>query len=124
MGLTYQFKDVETREPPTLRTDNNVALMAARGRPNRSFLGHKGIHFLAEWEGVDWDGNFCDKIHDYKLLCEMTLKDLVVANSINDMYKVWTTKRKDMLNRQDCHAYGIFTEFSANDDSPPPVETQ
>ena len=120
MGLTYQFKDVETRPPPTLRNDKNVALMAARGRPNRPFLGHKGIHFLSKWEGVDWDGNFCDKIHDYKLLCEMSLKGLVGANSSYGMYKAWATKRKDSLHRQDCHAYDIFREFADNDDSPPP----
>ena len=94
MGLTYQYKDVETRESPALRNDKNVALMADRGRPTRPFLGHKGTHFLAEWEGVDWEGNFCDKMHDYKLLCEMSLKGLVGANSINGMYKAWVTKKK------------------------------
>ena len=94
MGLTYQYKDVETRESPALRNDKNVALMADRGRPTRPFLGHKGTHFLAEWEGVDWEGNFCDKMHDYKLLCEMSLKGLVGANSSNGMYKAWATKKK------------------------------
>ena len=51
--------------------------MAARGTPKKPFLGHKGEHFLCKWEGVDWAGNFCDKMHDYKLICEMTLKCLV-----------------------------------------------
>ena len=120
MGLTYQYKDVETRESPALRNDKNVALMADRGRPTRPFLGHKGTHFLAEWEGVDWEGNFCDKMHDYKLLCEMSLKGLVGANSSNGMYKAWATKKKDSLHRQDCHAYDIFREFADDDDCPPP----
>ena len=120
MGLTYEFKDVETRPPPTRRTDTNVRVMIGRARPNRPFLGHKGDHFLAQWEGVDWSGNFCDKIHDLKLLCEMSVKDLVGTHSSQGMYKSWATKRKDVSHRQDCRAYNIFADFHSNVDSPPP----
>ena len=121
MGLTYEFKDVETREPPPLRDDTNVARMIHRARTTaRPFLGHKGDHFLAEWEGVDWGGHFCDCMHDYKLLCEMTLKCLVGAHSSNGMYKTWSTKRKDAKHRIDCRAYRIFTAFYSDDKSPPP----
>ena len=120
MGLTYQFKDAEARDPPRLRRDDNVKTMIARAVPTRPFLGHKGPHFLSEWEGFDWDGNFCDKMHDYKLFCEMLLKCLVGTNSSHDMYKAWATKRKDYFHRQDCRAYQIFEEFCSDDDSPPP----
>ena len=120
MGLTYEFKDVETRDPPRLRNDNNVRVMVARAVPTRPFLGHKGPTFLSEWEGVDWEGHFCDKMHDLKLLCDMTLKGLVGANSSNGMYKAWATKRKDYFHRQDCRAYGIFTDFYSDAESPPP----
>ena len=120
MGLTYEFKDVETRPPPTRRTDTNVRAMIGRARPNRPFLGHKGDHFLAQWEGVDWSGNFCDKMHDIKLLCEMSCKGLVGAHSSQGMYKSWATKRKDASHRQDCRAYNIFADFHSNADSPPP----
>ena len=120
MGLTYEFKDVETRPPPTRRTDTNVRAMIGRARPNRPFLGHKGDHFLAQWEGVDWSGNFCDKMHDIKLLCEMSCKGLVGAHSSQGMYESWATKRKDASHRQDCRAYNIFADFHSNADSPPP----
>ena len=121
MGLTYEFKDVETRAPPPLRDDANVARMIHRARTTgRPFLGHKGDHFLAEWEGVDWGGHFCDCMHDYKLLCEMTLKCLVGTHSSNGMYKSWSTKRKDVKHRIDCRAYNIFVAFYSDDDSPPP----
>ena len=121
MGLTYEFQDDETRDAPLPRTDRNVALMIARARrTGRPFLGHKGPHFLDSWEGVGWDGNFCDKMHDYKLLCEMGLKCLVGPHSSKGMYKSWATKRKDMLHRSDCRAYNIFASFHSDDDSPPP----
>ena len=120
MGMTYEFKDVETRPPPLLRNDKNVKVMVSRARPTRPFLGHKGSSFLSEWEGVDWDGNFCDCMHDYKLLCEMSLKGLVGAHSSHGMYKAWATKRKDNSHRQDCRAYNIFAEYYSDDDSPPP----
>ena len=94
--------------------------MAARGTPRRPYLGHKGEHFFSNWEGVDWEGHFCDKMHDYKLLCEMTLKGLVGSLSHEGMYKAWSTKKKDALHRADCKAYGIFHAFYSSDDNPPP----
>ena len=120
MGLLYQFRDKETRSPPLLRNDRNVAAMAARGTPTRPFLGHKGEHFLSKWAGVDWDGNTCDKMHDYKLICEMTLKCLVGTHSSQGMYKGWATKKKDDMHREDCKAYGIFDTFHSCDNNPPP----
>jgi len=93
-GLVYQFRDEESRPPPKLRNDRNVALMSARGTPKRPFCGHKGPPLLNTWTGVDWEGNICDKMHDWKLLCEMGLKGLVGGRSTNGMYKAWSTKKK------------------------------
>ena len=58
--------------------------------------------------------------NDRKLLCEMTLKGLVGSGSKNGMYKTWTTCQKDDKHRQDCRAFDIFPEFTADDDSSPP----
>ena len=118
-GHLYQFRDVERRPPPRLRNDRNVSVMAARGTPARPFLGHKGKPFMCTWEGVDWEGSLCDKMHDYKLLCEMGLKGLVGNRSKHGMYASWSTKKKDAKHRADCIAYGIFPEFHAPDSSPP-----
>ena len=118
-GHLYQFRDVEQRTPPILRNNGNVAIMAARGTRARPFLGHKGQHFMYTWEGFDWDGNVCDKMHDYKLLCEMSLKGLVGNRSSNGMYKAWSSKKKDAKHRDDCIAFDIFPEFHAPDSSPP-----
>lgn len=120
MGLRYEFRDEETRAPPLLRNDKNVALMAARGTLRRPFMGHKGVSFFSTWEGVDWAGNFCDKMHDVKLLCEMTLKGLVGTGSSNGMYKEWATKKRDTCHREDCKAYGIFHAFHSSENTPPP----
>ena len=118
-GHTYEFRDVERRAPPTLRNDRNVAIMAARGTSARPFLGHKGRHFLHTWQGVDWEGSLCDKMHDYKLLYEMVLKGLVGNRSMQGMYKAWSTKKKDTKHRDDCIAYDIFSDFHAPNTSPP-----
>ena len=93
--------------------------MAARGKPTRPYLGHKGEHFFSKWEGVDWDGHFCDKMHDEKLLCEMTLKGVVGSHSREGMYKEWSTKGKDARHRADCKAFGIFNTFHSTDEPPP-----
>ena len=119
MGNTYQFRDEEQRQPPMERNDKNVAVMAARGTPTRPFLGHKGLHFLSEWEGVDWEGNTCDIMHDIKLICDMSLKCLVGTGSREGMYKEWSNKKKDDLHRQDCKAYDIFNAFHSSDNPPP-----
>ena len=118
-GLTYEFRDEEERSPPAARNDKNVTVMAARGTPKRPFLGHKGLHFLSEWEGVDWEGNTCDIMHDIKLICDMSLKCLVGTGSREGMYKEWSNKKKDDLHRQDCKAYDIFNAFHSSDNPPP-----
>ena len=119
-GHLYQFRDQESRPPPELRNDRNVAIFCTRATPRRPFLGHKGHNFLHTWAGVDWDGNTCDKMHDYKLLCEMSLKGLVGDLSLQGMYKQWRTKNKDARHREDCKAYNIFPEFHSSPDSSPP----
>ena len=93
--------------------------MAARGTPARPFLGHKGPHFMNTWQGVDWEGSMCDKMHDYKLLYEMILKGLVGSRSMHGMYKGWSSAKKDDKHRDDCIAYGIFSDFHDPDTSPP-----
>jgi len=94
--------------------------MVARATVRKPFLGHKGPQFFHTWEGVDWDGNTCDKMHDYKLLCEMLLKGLVGTGSSDGMYKSWRTKGNDALHRQDCKAFDIFPEFHSSTESSPP----
>ena len=94
--------------------------MSGRATPARPFFGHKGKHFFEHWEGVDWEGNTCDKMHDYKLLCEMTLKCLVGTRSPHGMYANWRTKAKDAKHRDDCKTYNIFPDFHSSPDSSPP----
>ena len=120
MGRSYEFRDVERRTPPRLRDDVNVPIMCARGSYRRPFLGHKGLHFFSTWEGVDWDGNTCDVMHDLKLLCEMILKVLVGTRSSQGCYKEWSSKKKDDKHRQDCQVYGVFREFFSSTESTPP----
>ena len=108
------------RSPPLLRNDDNVRRMVARATVTRPFAGHKGKHFFSEWEGADWDGNTCDKMHDYKLMCEMVCKGLVGRGSSNGWYKEWSSKRKDARHRQDCKFFQIFEEFYSSDESSPP----
>ena len=92
--------------------------MVARATVTRPFAGHKGEHFFSAWEGVDWDGNTCDKMHDYKLLCEMVCKGLVGRGSSKGWYKEWSYK--DGRHRQDCKFFQIFEEFYSSDESSPP----
>ena len=120
MGRLYQFRDVERRTPPRLRDDVNVPIMCARASYRRPFLGHKGLHFFSTWEGVDWDGNTCDMMHDLKLLCEMILKVLVGTRSSQGWYKEWSSKKKDDNHRQDCQLYGVFREFFSSTETSPP----
>ena len=120
MGRLYQFRDIERRPPVQLRNDDNVSVMAARATVRRPFLGHKGQHFFSTWEGVDWDGNTCDKMHDIKIFCEMVLKGLVGTRSSQGMYKEWSSKGKDTRHREDCKAYDIFAEFHSSPESSPP----
>ena len=77
-----------------MRNDDNVRRMAARATVTRPFLGHKGVNFFSTWEGVDWDGHTCDKMHDYKLLCEMVLKGLVGPGSSHGWYQEWRGKKR------------------------------
>ena len=120
LGHLYQYRDEERRPPAKLRNDKNVKVMAARGTAARPFLGHKGEHFLCTWEGVDWEGHTCDKMHDYKLLCECGLKGMVGDRSKHGMYAAWSSKQKDSKHRADCKAYNIFREFHSSPDSSPP----
>jgi len=118
-GHVYQFRDEERRPPPKLRNDRNVTLMAAHGTPRRPFLGHKGFQFLQYWEGVDWEGNTCDKMHDINLLYEMFMKCYVGTGSVHGMYHSWKTKAKDDKHRMDCIEYEIFSAFHSPETSPP-----
>ena len=110
------FRDVEVRGIPEERTDYNVAVMAAMATPSNPVCGHKGFRLLHRWEGVDWEGSFCDLMHDEKCLCEMLMKGLVGKGS-NGMYKNWN---KDEDHRQDCEVYGIFQDFYSHPESLPP----
>ena len=49
----------------------------------------------------------------------MTVKCLVGTHSSQDMYKEWSSKRKDSAHREDCKAYGMFTEFHSVNNPPP-----
>ena len=117
-GSTYEFRDVERRSPPVLRSDNNVAVMLRiASDSNKPFCGHKGLPLLHNWMGADWDGNLCDVMHDMKCMCLMILKGLV-GNGKNGMYKSW--RHKDVQHREDCRIFGIFENFPNGRDNLPP----
>ena len=102
-GLRYEFRDVERRAPPIKRTDSLVALMVARARPKRPFMGHKGDPFLLRWLAADWDANMPDKMHDVKCFTEMVVKCLV-----GGFFEGWN---KDGRHRKECEVFGIFDDF-------------
>lgn len=106
-GHVYMFRDVEQRQVPLQRTDQNVSVMASLGTPRRPCCGHKGHRLLRRWPGVDWANSFCDVMHDLKCFAEMTFKFLV-GRGRNGMYNAWN---RDGKHRDDCEAYGIFEEF-------------
>ena len=115
-GHTYEFRDVETRPTPLLRTDHMVSVMAAIGTTSKPFLGHKGFRLLRLWRGLDWKSSFCDVMHDLKCFTDMVLKGLVGKGS-DGMYSGWN---KDNNHRNDCKTFGIFQEFWSDPDSLPP----
>ena len=45
---------------------------------------------------------------------------LVGTGSNQGFYGEWRSKKRDPAHREDCKAYGIFTEFHSSDDIPPP----
>jgi len=118
-GHTYEFRDVEEREPAVLRTDDNVAAMVRLARPNKPFCGHKGPSFLHKWTGADWGRSMCDEMHDKKAVCEMLLKGLV-GKGRDGMYKSWQSLKKDIKHRKDCEIYEIFEDFVNDPESLPP----
>ena len=105
------FRDVEEREPPAARTDQNARECIAIATKTNPFLGHKGQPFLSLWRGVDWEGSIADIMHDYKTICEMLLKVLVGKGSYG-YYKNWD---KDKDHRLDCKVYDTFAEVFDND---------
>ena len=104
----YMFRDVEQRETPITRTDENVAIMLSIVTPRKPFCGHKSVPLLDKWLSPDWEGNMCDVMHDLKCLCLAIMKGLVGRGSYT-MYKQWT-KQKDRQHMDDCKAYGIFED--------------
>ena len=117
-GQTYMFRDVETRLAPIRRTERNVSAMVLMARPGRPCCGHKGLRFLHEWCGIDWEGSACDPMHDKKTFTDMLLRALVGTRD-SGIYSGWSAK-KDEQHRLDCEVYGIFPQFYQNRDSLPP----
>ena len=118
-GSTYEFRDVERRSPPVLRTDDNVEVMLRiASTNNKPFCGHKGLPLLHNWMGVDWAGSLCDVMHDMKCMSVMIIKCLV-GKGKDGMYKNWS-KDKDIAHRKDCQLYGIFETFANGDTLLPP----
>lgn len=118
-GNLYQFRDVESRVPPTGRTDALVSLMLSDARPNRPKCGHKSLPFLHRWVGADWGRCMPDNMHDLKCFAEMTIKGLVGPGA-NGMYKGWSARRKDEKHRMDCEVFDIFAEFADGTNPVPP----
>ena len=106
-GERFEFRDVEHRRPPVERTDSLVALMVARARPNRPFMGHKGDPFLQRWIAADWGTNMPDKMHDIKCFTECVVKCLV-GRAAEGFYTAWN---KDDRHRKECEVFGIFDDF-------------
>ena len=71
------FRDVEQRETPITRTDENVTIMLSIVTPRKPFCGHKSVPLLDKWLSPDWEGNMCDAMHDLKCLCLAIMKGLV-----------------------------------------------
>ena len=113
--LVYEFRDAESRPPPTQRTDTLVNLALLRAKPRRPFLGHKFLPLLYNWVGADWGRNMPDWMHDLKCCTEMLLRCWVGKGS-QGFYKGW--KNKDLLHREDCRVFGIFADFAGG--APPP----
>ena len=115
MGLKYMFRDVETRPTPLRRTDANVQVMVSLASKSQPFCGHKSRPFLSRWIGADWDGSFCDIMHDMKCFAERLLKGLVGRGS-EGMYQGW---KYDAEHRAECAAFSIFEEFASGQSRPP-----
>ena len=110
----FQFRDVENRQPPVIRTDALVSLALLRVTPRRPFLGHKSMPLLWNWVGADWGRSMPDRMHDLKCFSEMILKLLV--GSGEGLYGGWGGK--DEQHRRECRVFGIFEDFVAG--APPP----
>ena len=107
-GCEYMFRNVETRGPPAVRTNRDVAVMASLAiRTRQPCRGHKGNPMLYKWFDADVEGACCDIMHDTKALTDMILKG-VVGKGQSGMYKSWDLDRK---HRDDCEAYDIFPDF-------------
>lgn len=109
-GLTYWFRDVETRPRPMRRTDQTVRASLGFASEKKPFCGHKGPPMLQDWR-TDWDRSCCDEMHDVKCMCGMCLQCLVGNNGEYD----WS---KDASHRQDCITYDMFPSFQNG--GPPP----
>ena len=108
-ALQYEFRDVEERGTPVLRTDTLVGLAILRARPSRPFLGHKAKPLLWNWVGADWGRSVPDRMHDLKCFTEMVLKCLV--GPADGIYAGWA--QKDGQHRRECHTFAIFDDFVA-----------
>ena len=111
----FEFRDVESRDPPVHRTDALVSLAVLRARPTRPYLGHKFKPLLWNWVGADWGRSMPDRMHDLKCFCEMLLRLLVGLGS-DGFYTGW--RGKDVQHRNECRVFGIFEDFVAG--APPP----
>ena len=105
------FRDVEERTAPDERNDKNARECCAVATKSRPHRGHKGLPFMSLWTGVDWEGNVCDIMHDYKTVCEMLLKGLV-GKGQHGWYKSW---KDDNIHRTDCKVFGVFPEIYDED---------
>ena len=105
----FEFRDVETRPPPAIRTDALVSMALLRVTPRRPFLGHKSTPLLWNWVGADWGRSMPDRMHDLKCFCEMLLR--VFVGSGEGLYGGWGGK--DEQHRRECRVFGVFKDFVA-----------
>ena len=88
----FEFRDVESRQPPITRTDALVTLALLRVRHKRPFWGHKSTPLLWDWVGADRGRSIPDWMNDLKCFCEIILK--IFAGSGSDGFCVGLGKQR------------------------------
>ena len=97
-GHVYQYRNEETRSPPTTRDDNfvrkAVGMAAAGGRP---FVGHKSEPLPARWPGFNWwRWNVSEIMHGNIYLLNINKHTIII---IFNVYLKLINKKKNAHDR-------------------------